>query len=84
MSSGKTSRRLRGRNRHREALLTTLEAAKFFGVSADTLKDWRSGRGKGRGPAYIKFGPAQNNRVRYRLGDLKAWLEKHLVRPKAK
>lgn len=41
-----------------------------------TLAQWRH---FGRGPAYIRFG----NRVLYRGSDLNAWLDNHVIKPKA-
>jgi predicted site-specific integrase-resolvase len=55
-----------------DSLSTTVgptEAAKRLGVEASTLANWRW---SGRGPRYVKVG----SRVRYRLVDLAAWLDK--------
>jgi excisionase family DNA binding protein len=52
------------------ALLTPTEAARYLGVSADTLSVWRC-VGRYALP-YIKTG----SRVRYRREDLDAWLAK--------
>ncbi len=41
-----------------------------------TLAQWRH---FGRGPAYVRFG----NRVLYRGSDLNAWLDNHVIKPKA-
>lgn len=48
--------------------LTTAEAAAFTGFSHRTLEAWRSRR---RGPAYSLV----NNRARYRLHDLRSFME---------
>lgn len=52
--------------------LSTAEAAASIGVSAKTLRNWRSA---GRGPVYVKLG----NRVSYRTTDLDAWLADQVV-----
>lgn len=48
--------------------LTRSEAAKFIGVAARTLANWRS---KGVGPRQIKVG----GRVFYRLDDLQVFVD---------
>ncbi|MDG1286696.1 MAG: helix-turn-helix domain-containing protein [Rickettsiales bacterium] len=51
-------------------LLTTIEAAHYLSVSAQTMKNWRS---LGKPPSYIKL---QNEKmVRYRQGDLDSFIE---------
>jgi len=55
-----------------DRLLTTEEAACHLGVSAVTLERWRSQR---RGPRFVRYG----RYLRYRLSDLEAFLEHHLV-----
>ena len=45
-------------------------------ATTGTLAVWRH---QGRGPRFIKFG----NRVLYLGSDLNAWLDSHLVEPKA-
>lgn len=57
-------------------LLTTDESAPVMGAEPITLKKWRA---RGRGPAYIKIG----GKIRYRLGDLLAFIEKGRVDPEA-
>ena len=46
--------------------LTTVEAARYLGLSPLTLKRYRV---TGDGPAFHRFG----GRVRYRIDDLDAW-----------
>jgi excisionase family DNA binding protein len=58
----------------KDALLDTEEAAEYMRVPAGTLRQWRY---LGRGPAYVHVGRA----VRYREGDLDAWLEANTTRP---
>ena len=48
-------------------LLSTYEAARYLGISAGTMTNWRNRK---EGPPYIKIGTS----VRYRLEDLKAWI----------
>ncbi len=59
--------------------LDTDQAAEYLGgtVPAETLKMWRS---RGKGPRYIK---TPNGRVRYRADWLDAFLDRHIVDPKA-
>lgn len=49
-------------------LVDTKVAADFMDIKHLTLQNWRS---TGKGPKFIKVGRS----VRYRLSDLKAWLE---------
>ena len=49
------------------------EAAKFIGVAEATLAQWRM---TGEGPQFVKNGPRQ---VLYRIGDIKAWIDKNVV-----
>lgn len=51
-----------------DRFLTETEVARHLGISPRTLQAWRY-RG-GHTPQFIKVGRA----VRYRLGDVKAWL----------
>jgi Helix-turn-helix domain len=57
-------------------LLTTNESAPVVGAEPITLKKWRV---RGRGPAYIKLG----GKIRYKLADLLAFIEKGRVDPEA-
>ena len=49
------------------------EAAKFIGVAEATLAQWRM---TGEGPQFVKNGPRQ---VLYRIGDIRAWIDKNVV-----
>ena len=49
-------------------LLTSSEVAQRLRVSVATLADWRY---KSQGPRFVKVGRL----VRYRSGDLEAWIE---------
>jgi predicted DNA-binding transcriptional regulator AlpA len=51
-----------------EPLLNEKEAARFYGISALTLRKWRT---KGKGPRYVRIGTC----VRYRYEDLVFHLE---------
>ncbi len=53
---------------HEEALLTTAEVAAAFRLSAGRLRNLRC---QGRGPRGVKIGKS----VRFRLSDVRAWLE---------
>lgn len=54
------------------ALLTEKQAARFLGFSARTLQSWRF---RGGGPRYVSVSPRC---VRYRLEDLRQWIEDRL------
>lgn len=49
------------------------QAAQYLGLSVSTLQQWRF---RSKGPDYLKFGKA----VRYRVADLQAFVEAHVVR----
>ncbi|WP_367324820.1 helix-turn-helix domain-containing protein [Streptomyces sp. HUAS ZL42] len=51
--------------------LTPAEAAKLAKLSVRTLSDKRW---KGTGPRYTKLSPGKGGRIRYRRGDVLAWL----------
>jgi predicted DNA-binding transcriptional regulator AlpA len=53
------------------ALLNEKEAARFLSMSYRTLQSWRSA---GEGPPYLKLGRS----IRYRRGDLIAWIDTNL------
>lgn len=54
-------------------LMDTHEASDYLRVPAKTLRSWRD---RGEGPPYIRV----NGRlVRYRVGDVDAWLDKQTV-----
>lgn len=55
-------------------LLTTREAAKVLDLKPNTLAKWRA---SGAGPAWVQIG----RNVRYRRGDLSAWLDDNRVLP---
>ncbi len=67
---------LRGRQTEfdEDALLLEVQASDLLCLSMRTLQAWRA---KGIGPPFIKAGRA----VRYRRGDLVAWIEANRVRP---
>ena len=52
-----------------DTMLAQREAAKFLGVSPATLNSWRCQR---IGPSWIRI---SSRCVRYRVGDLRQWLE---------
>ena len=53
-------------------LLTPKEAAAMLRVSTDTLEGWRAKR---QGPAWTKLGEGKRAPVRYRRGDIEAFLK---------
>jgi predicted DNA-binding transcriptional regulator AlpA len=55
-------------------LLTAEDVAQITGLSTETLAQWRSQR---RGIPFLKL---SRNVVRYRQGDLDAWLTERIVR----
>jgi predicted DNA-binding transcriptional regulator AlpA len=56
-----------------DPILNTREAARYLGLGKSTLDRFRV---TGDGPIYLKLGGA----VRYRLSDLKAWLDSRVTR----
>ncbi|MBI4882893.1 MAG: helix-turn-helix domain-containing protein [Actinobacteria bacterium] len=58
-----------------ENLLTCTETAEHLGVPEKTLAQWRY---HGKGPAYVKIGKY----VRYRPGDVAAYLAENTVQPR--
>ncbi len=59
--------------------LPPADAARYLGVVTEkTLANWRS---LGMGPPFVRVGEGKLARVAYRLGDLNAWLDAHLVSP---
>jgi hypothetical protein len=57
-----------------DALLSEVQASDLLCLSMRTLQAWR---GRSIGPPFIKAGRV----VRYRFGDLVAWIEANRVRP---
>jgi hypothetical protein len=53
-------------------VMTDIDAAVYLGVSAHTLRKWRS---QGTGPAYVCVGRLK----KYRLADLVAYAQNQLV-----
>ena len=51
-----------------DRLMDCNELAKYLGVTPDTLGGYRT---KGIGPKYIKIGRV----IRYRVGDVRDWLD---------
>jgi len=59
----------------REVLLRDHQAAPLIGIQPQTMRRWRSEALRGlplRGPKFIRIG----TRVRYRLADVRAYLER--------
>jgi len=59
-----------------ENALNERQAAKYLGVSAGTLRLWRS---ENRSPRYFRAGKL----VRFRVRDLNEWIEARLSAPQA-
>lgn len=55
-----------------DELLTPAETAPIVKLSVSTLKGMRW---RGTGPRYIKLSPGRGGRIRYKRGDVVAWLE---------
>lgn len=55
--------------------VTPSQAAAMLGVQQRTLEIWRKEK---RGPRYLRLGD-KRSRVLYRVRDLEAWLDSHLV-----
>lgn len=54
--------------------MTTIDAARYLGVSRALLEHWRQRR---EGPRFVKFGRS----IRYRRADLDEFMARHLVEP---
>lgn len=52
--------------------LTPRQAGRFTGTSPRTLEQLRQA---GKGPRFIRLGAGRKSRVRYRVSDLRAWIE---------
>lgn len=57
-------------------LLTPEQAADYINVNVLTLREWRTSRRKGAGPAYVRRG---HNWIRYHKADLDSWIAAHRV-----
>lgn len=57
--------------------VTSAQAAAMLGVQQRTLEIWRK---EGRGPRYLRLA-GKRSRVLYKVSDLEAWLDSHLVEP---
>lgn len=55
--------------------LCTAEAAAYTGISASKLNKLRMARNRAVGPKFVKI----SGRVIYRLSDLDAWIDGHVV-----
>ncbi len=60
-----------------ETPISTEESAKLIGVKPRTLFDWRR---RGIGPRYVQLTPST---VRYRRGDVRAFIEARIVETSA-
>lgn len=58
-------------------LLDTAEASRVTNIPIMTLESWRS-RSRRKGPPFLKLSAGM---VRYRLEDLKQWIDAHRVVP---
>lgn len=59
-----------------KTIFTTAELAKRWGMSPHTLKKWRVQK---RGPTFVKFGSARTSKIVYRLKDIQAYENEHLM-----
>jgi len=57
-----------------DRLVNDEEASEHLRLAPGTLRQWRY---RGRGPAFVRVG----GKVRYRRGDLDAWVERNRVDP---
>lgn len=57
-----------------EFLLSVDQAALYLAVSASTLNHWRS---DGKGPRFVKLCGSTRGAIRYRLADLRTYVEKN-------
>lgn len=54
--------------------LTALQASALTGFSLRSLESMRAKRS---GPPYMKIGKARNGPIRYRLEDVRSWMQAH-------
>ena len=59
----------------RQDTLTTQQLADRWGISPQTLENWRS---QGKGPKYVKLGAGGSSPVVYRLADVEKYERKNL------
>lgn len=59
---------------HDDQLLRSEQAAEFLGIAASTLPVWRC-QSRAGSPPFIRMGRC----VRYRVGDLRAWMAANTV-----
>ena len=55
--------------------LTTEQLADRWGISPQTLDNWRS---QGKGPKYVKLGKGKSSAIIYRVSDVEKYERKHL------
>lgn len=65
-------------NAELQPVLNTRDAAAYLGLCWETLRVWR---GQGKGPRYVRY---CSHCIRYRVEDLDAYKEAHLVDPASK
>lgn len=65
------------KNKELDTLLDTDQLSERWGIATRTLEHWRRNK---QGPAFIKLGSAKRCRVLYRLKDIVAYENKHLVK----
>ncbi len=56
-----------------DRLLNEVEAARFLGLRPRTLQNWRW---SGEGPPFVRV---SNRAIRYRISDLRRWVEERVV-----
>jgi hypothetical protein len=65
-----------------DELLTIEEAAAYLRFSPATLNNWRTGaRGVIGGPPYLPMHGGPKAPIRYRVGDIRAWIASELTDP---
>lgn len=62
----------------RTETMTVIEAAKYLGISPNSL---RKHKAQGTGPSYLALGP-EGGKIRFRAKDLDTWLESRCVQAK--
>lgn len=65
-----------------DELLVVEEAAAYLRLSPSTLEKWRTGvRGRSAGPQYVQLHDGPKSPIRYRVCDVRTWLEASVVNP---
>jgi hypothetical protein len=60
-------------------LLNTKQLADRWSMHDGTLRNWRT---QGKGPPFTRIGGGHKPRIRYRIGDVRAYEQRHRIAPR--